>query len=242
MQPAPTAAASFLKSRLVQDPALRQAYIDHCERTGEPTEPGVPVRVRYAHRYSTVFVTYDAAGAPTVQGTRLYAAALGDTVAGFATPLTIRFTNVRQSGKLDNEQAFIALGHGFRVVYVTPPASAEAQAIIRNNLLDQVAATLDTGTETSNIWGPLSIMALGESAAVGVLGDLGAGAQLSALGGSFVGSRFQKLAPPQVFHPGSGMGVELTFPNTLPTDVRFANAVVGIQHVMAGYTKTVVDG
>lgn len=240
-------AKAILNQLVKRQPNMKHVVDGYCRQQG--IDRGQTVRVRPAYLYSTVAAAYSAAGVPPAAIGDLYAQSLGtpDPVLG---NLGVEHTNLQQDGRMDADQEFIALAHGFRVLLLNPPSGATAD--VWANLLAQwqrVAATFVTSAETRQIWGPVGNLL--RQTAVHFNGGQGAVA-VGPLGGPFVISSVAglpghdghpKLSPPIVLGAGMSFRVQLTMPQAgLATDTDFADAEMSISHMFFGYSRTAIIG
>ena len=233
-------ARAYIGKMLEAAPNQNESFQSWCQSAGSTTI----LRVRDAWLFSSVGILWDGAGVPGAFSARLYAQNLGaaDTVLG---TLTEWETNMRNSGKMDGDQRFIAKSHGFRCLLRAPGAGDEVDAAARINfVVNNVAAIFSTGSETRQVWGPIVSMPLAAQAVVGAVGILAAGAQPATLDSVPVSAPgIHETDPPIILEPNETFGVELRVSSLgLPSGGDHANAAVVIQHQFIGRTMTLVDG
>jgi len=233
----PTAARAYLASQ-VNTPTF-SAFQQYCNANGH--DSGQISRVRWSVLYSSVFVQWSAAGVPTLTSNRLYAQPLGSTDAT-AGVLTDNETNLSQAGKMPNGQSFAAKQHGFDLYLHTLGAAGPATQILvaqaMMEIANSVTSRLLTGSETSQIWGPIAAHMLGTYA----IQALPAAAQASGFPQGNSPRVGVPMTPELVLQPGEAFAVEVNARVPLPTVAAMQGSIVGIRHWFIGETRTAVDG
>lgn len=235
----PSATRAFIANAATAQPATFRAFEQYCQANGH--ESGTISRVRRAQLYSTVAIAYSGGGvgAPTLTANRLYSQPLGATDATFGT-LTDRETNLSAANKMPNGQSFLVREHGFDLFVHTPQAAATPD-LIANAMLEianSLTAKLLTGSETTQIWGPLQNQMLGG------YGVNATPAAAIATGFPQGGARNQgiEMEPMLALEPGQTFSVEVNSRGTLSTVAALAGVIIGVRHSFFGQTRTAVDG
>jgi hypothetical protein len=233
----PSATRAFVANAATAQPATFRAFEQFCQANGH--DSGSISRVRNAQLYSTVAISYSGAGVPTLTANRLYSQPLGATDATFGT-LTDRETNLSAANKMPNGQSFLVREHGFDL-FVHTGAAAATPDLITNALLEianSLTAKLLTGSETTQIWGPIQNQMLGG------YGVNATPAAAIATGFPQGGARNQGLSvePMLALEPGQTFSVEVNSRGTLSTVANMAGVIIGVRHSFFGQTRTAVDG
>jgi len=241
----PSAAAKFVSNAARTKAPVFSAFQQFCDRTGE--DAGGIVRVRWSTLYSTVSLSYGAGGVPALDSTRLYQQTLGSTDAVMGT-MTDRETNINSAGKMANGQSFRATAHGFDVFLHTQAAAPVLPDAIENAILDFVThgtCKLITGSETQQIWGPLTPYMVGTYGVTRGASPTQAAGSAAVSGGGVTGwspRTWVDLDPFVILEPGQSFAVEVNTRGLMTTIAANAGLVLGIRHWFAGQTRTEVDG
>ena len=154
--------------------------------------------------------------------------------------LTDRETNLSAANKMPNGQAFEVASHGFDL-YVHTPVVAATTILVQNTmiqLLNGITCSLLTGSETKQIWGPISAHMIGSA----VNYTSAVAASEASPPTSSAARAGIPVEPRLVLEPGMSFSIEVAL-RALPAVIAGnAGLIVGLRHWFFGQTRTAVDG
>ena len=252
-------AKGFLMEEISRNPHLKRSVANYCHSNGVGKQV---VRVRADYRYSTVGLLWDASGNPTNFGgvADLYSQGIGQTD-GILGNLTQAQTNVLAGAKQDSSELFLAFKHGFTVYVLAQgatPATINQQVVALNAAMNYVSASLQTGTQTVQIFGPLVNMPGfsvgfqngGGTVATSIAPTTAAAGTNPAVTTVAVAQGWQSLcplAPPVELGAGESYRVKLTVQEqvgsgsgqaTFPSGAGYEDFAIAIRHCFYGRTIT----
>jgi len=218
---------------------------------------GFPVRLRWDTLYSTAFIQWDAAGAPPANpNLDLYTRGQGDVDANTGLPMTLYDTNLKQGGRMDSAQQFVALRHGFTLFWATQAGVALADADLQGAAMfvawEALNASIRTGQQTDLLLGPIDQYPGYNTVPVSFGGGVivGGGSLPLDVGQAMYQPQgwqsFRKLKPAVTFGAGQTYSVPMRLDpspaNALPTNAALLNHAIGVRHAFYGYSITTIDG
>jgi len=196
--------------------------------------------------YSSIPIVCDGTGNFSIPQPRLYSITLGDDVTPGWGSTQLVHTNLNQKSKLDNEQAVLAMAHGYDLfLWGQPPDGAPApndaysQAQVRMWL--SLAGAVTVGRQKRYYEHPIAQFALGS---IAPLGDIDAGGR--AVAPSDRGPHH--LDVPLLLSKGGGFNVEIDGGDLLDGNIlnpgdptpTITNAVWCLRHAFYGIAITEV--